>query len=68
MKAAVLALPNGATMWRRFLEYDRRMTETLGHECREHGVQILNWDESVTSDELMIRIWQQQTRFKEEAP
>ena len=68
MKASVLALPNGAAMWPRFLEYDRRMTETLGHECREHGVQILNWDESVTPDELMIRIWQQQTRFKEEAP
>ena len=68
MKTSVLALPNGAAMWPRFLEYDRRMTETLGHDCREHGVQILNWDESVTPDELMIRIWQQQTRFKEEAP
>ena len=68
MKASVLALPNGATMWRRFLEYDRRMTETIGHESRENGIQTLNWDASVTPDELMIRLWQQQMPFKGETP
>lgn len=55
MRAAVLALPDGAAMWRRFLEYDRRMTATIGRESRENGVAILNWGGSATPDELVTR-------------
>jgi hypothetical protein len=65
MKASVLALPDGVAMWQRFLEFDRRMTATIGRESRENRVSILNWDESATPDELVTRLWPQQTRFKE---
>jgi len=68
MKAAVLALSDGNTMWRRFLEYDRRLTATIGRESRENGVSIFGWDESATPDELVTRLWQQQLRFKKETP
>lgn len=53
MKASVLALPDGAAMWRRFLEYDRRMTETIGRESRECGLHVLSWGESTDKDYLV---------------
>jgi hypothetical protein len=46
MKRSVLALPDGGAMWRRFLDYDRRMTETIGQESREAGVRVFAWDEA----------------------
>jgi hypothetical protein len=52
MKASVLALPDGLTMWRRFLEYDRRMTATIGRESRECGVRVLAWDETASVESL----------------
>jgi hypothetical protein len=52
MKAGVLALPHGAAMWERFLEYDRRMTETIGRESRECGVRVLAWDETTGVESL----------------
>jgi hypothetical protein len=45
MKAEVLALPDGAAMWRRFLEYDGRMTATIGRESRAAGIVVLPRDE-----------------------
>jgi hypothetical protein len=56
MKAEVLALPDGEAMWRRFLEYDRRMTETIGRESREQGIRVLAWDESTGVDKLVKTI------------
>ena len=53
MKASVLSLPDGAAMWRRFLEYDRRMTETIGRESRECGLHVLSWGESTDKDYLV---------------
>jgi hypothetical protein len=32
-------------MWRRFLDYDRRMTETIRQESREAGIRVFGWDE-----------------------
>jgi hypothetical protein len=52
MKAEILALPDGAAMWRRFLDYDRRMTETIGRESRECGVRVLAWDETTGVESL----------------
>lgn len=48
MRASVLALPDGAAMWARFLEYDRRLTATLGRESRAAGIRVLSWDETTT--------------------
>lgn len=44
MKGSVLALPDGQAMWRRFLDYDRRMTATLGRESREAGIAVMAWE------------------------
>ena len=44
MKGSVLALPGGEATWQQFLEYDRRMTETLGRESRQLGTRIVSWD------------------------
>lgn len=56
MKAAALALPGGATVWTRFLEYDRRMTETIGRESREWGVRVVAWDETTVVENLAGRV------------
>ena len=56
MKAAVLALPDGAAMWSRFLDYDCRMTETIGRESREWGVRLMAWDGTVDQDTVAQRL------------
>ena len=56
MKAEILALPDGAALWERFLEYDRQMTATLGRESREYGIQILRWDESHTVEQISEQV------------
>ena len=56
MKAAVLALPDGAAMWTQFLEYDRRMTDTIGRESREWGVRLMAWDGTVDQDTVAQRL------------
>jgi len=56
MKAAILALPDGKAMWSRFLEYDRRMTATMGLESRAAGIPILAWDEETSIEELSRRV------------
>lgn len=52
MKASVLALPDGENMWRRFMAYDRRLTETIGRESREWGIRMLAWDASTSPADL----------------
>ena len=56
MKAEVLALPDGETLWQRFLDYDRRLTETLGRESRACGIQIVAWGKDDTVTGLSTRI------------
>lgn len=57
MRAAVLALPDGAAMWQRFLEYDRRMTTTIGRESREQGIRVVYWDETTSLESLIVSTW-----------
>lgn len=56
MKAAVLALPAGKAMWRRFLDYDRQMTQTIDRESRVYGMGVITWDESMSVDLLAARV------------
>ena len=56
MKAEILALPDGAALWRRFLEYDQRLTETISRQSRECGIQILRWDESHTVEQISEQV------------
>ena len=56
MRDEILALPDGAALWRRFQEYDRRMTETIGRESRECGIQVLSWAEGDTVERLAGRV------------
>jgi hypothetical protein len=59
MKGAVLALPDGAAMWARFLDYDRHLTATVGRESRELGITTLAWDSATSVEALMAAIMAQ---------
>ncbi len=56
MRDEILALPDGAVLWRRFQEYDRQMTETLSRESRECGIQIVRWGENDTVEVVSDRV------------
>jgi hypothetical protein len=56
MKAAILTLPDGEALWARFLEYDRRMTATMGCESRAAGIAMIEWAEATTVEELSRRV------------
>jgi len=56
MRAEILALPDGAALWRRFLDYDRRMTATIGRESRERGIAVVKWGEGNSVQELSERV------------
>lgn len=59
MKNRVLSMPDGEGMWRRFLEYDRRLTELIGRESREWGIPVFAWDAGTTVEQLAERVIQQ---------
>ena len=46
MKELVYQLPDPDEAWRTFLEFDRRITETILKECRSNNIAIYVWDES----------------------
>ena len=52
MRDEILALPDGAVLWPRFQEYDRRMTETLSRESRACGIQVISWAEGDPVDRV----------------
>ena len=56
MRDEILALPDGAALWRRFQQYDRQMTATLGRESRECGIQVLHWGEDDTVEQVGERV------------
>ena len=58
MMAEILAMPDGEALWQRFLEYDRRMTETIGRESRACGIAVLRWDEGSSVANLSERVAQ----------
>jgi hypothetical protein len=57
MRRDVLALPQGEGMWRRFLDYDRRMTETMGRESREAGIRVVAWDRETAAHAVAQNVW-----------
>lgn len=40
MKEAIYQLPNPEEAWRKFLEFDTRITRTIEEECRENRIKI----------------------------
>jgi hypothetical protein len=56
MKGWVLALPDGEAMWRRFLDYDRRMTATIGRESRQSHIPVFSWDSTIEVSALVDEI------------
>lgn len=56
MRAAVLALSDGATMWARFLDYDRRLTATIARESRELGIKTVSWDAATPVEDLAATV------------
>lgn len=57
MKAEILALPDGAALWARFLDYDRRMTETIGRQSRTCGIRVLPWGQGDTLAQVSGQAW-----------
>jgi hypothetical protein len=56
MRDEVLALADGAALWRRFVAYDRCMTETLSRESREWRIQIVHWGKGDTVEQVGERV------------
>ena len=56
MKGEILALPDGAALWRRFLEYDQRLTDTIGRESRAAGIRVLAWGEDTSVEDLVEQL------------
>jgi len=55
MKAEILALPDGAALWRRFLDYDQRLTDTIGRESRAAGIRVLAWGEGTGVEDVVAQ-------------
>jgi len=63
MREAVYQLPNPEEAWGKFLEFDRRLTQTILDECRESGIPVYVRDEGTSVDELaerVVRGWEKQ--------
>jgi len=52
MKEAVHQLPNPTAAWCKFLEFDRRLTQTILNESRESGIPIYLRDQTTSVEEL----------------
>lgn len=52
MKEAIYQLPNPEEAWRKFLEFDARITRTLEEECRENRIKICRPSSSASVDDL----------------
>ena len=52
MKDAVLKLPDGEKLWRKFLDFDRLIAETMVQESRDSGVRVFHRDERISVNEL----------------
>lgn len=56
MKETIDQLPHADTLWHTFLDFDRRITETLLHECQEQGIAICRRDASTPVAALVERV------------
>ena len=55
MKHAVDQLPHAEEAWRKFLEFDERITATILRECQENHIPVLPRDTTASPDELAER-------------
>jgi len=56
MKEAVYQLPNPEEAWRKFLEFDDRITRTILKECQENNIPVCLWDKTASADDLAERV------------
>jgi hypothetical protein len=56
MKSAVRALPGGETAWRKFLDFDRRITEMIRAESRACGIRIIRRDAALSIDDAASEV------------
>lgn len=57
MKSAFESFPDPDSAWLRFLDFDRRITETLLTECRAAGIRIITRKPDDPPEKLAVRIW-----------
>ncbi len=55
MQEVMQQLPDPAAAWRRFLEFDEKITATILKECRESAVTVISRDESEPVEALAER-------------
>lgn len=48
MMEAILAMTDGEALWRKFLDFDRRINETIRNECQRHAIPILRVDDGAS--------------------
>lgn len=56
MKEAVYQLPNPEEAWRKFLEFDKRLTHTVLKECRGSGIPIYLRDKGTSVEDLAEQV------------
>lgn len=56
MEAIIFQLPNPKEAWRKFLEFDEKITRTILKECRESNVSVFSRTATETVDELTERV------------
>ena len=56
MKEYVFQLSNPEESWRKFLEFDEKITVTILKECQENNISIFSRDTKETIDELTERV------------
>ncbi len=56
MKEMIFRLPNPKEAWRKFLEFDERITHTILKECQESDIAVFSRSATETVDELTERV------------
>jgi hypothetical protein len=56
MKEAIYHLAQPEEAWRKFLEFDDRITSTILKECQEHHIAVCSRDEGESVDQFADRV------------
>ena len=56
MKAEIYQLPSPEETWRKFLEFDHLITQTILNECQEHNIAICTRSETELVEEFAGRV------------
>jgi hypothetical protein len=56
MRDSVLSLDDTGGLWERFLDYDRRITESMTLECEMSKVRLCEWDASERPEIVLDRL------------